>query len=145
MLKEGRTINSWGEKRGRKGRFLPLPPTSWKCTVLVIEKGMCCWQGHGRRADEDLMRICTAFGLKEADASEGSLGWLGKGKHTLPNSSGRLKTTECPEGPWALKDWEDFPKASPAVRGRPCPVCTKAQEWSPCSKLCPICPVQSSF
>lgn len=60
---------------------------------------MCSWRGHGRRADEDLMRICTAFGIAGADASEGILGWLGKGKYTLPNISGSLKTTECSKNP----------------------------------------------
>lgn len=91
-----------GGKKGRKGRFSPLPPIPWKCTALVIEKGMCCWQGYGRRADEDLLRTCTAIGITGADPPESSLGWLGKGKHTLPNSSERLKTTECPENPERL-------------------------------------------
>lgn len=72
------------------------------------------------------MRICTLFGIAGADASEGNLGWLDKGKYTLPNSSGRLKTTECPENSSRIQ--EEFsvlaPKASPAIHGRPCAVCT---------------------
>lgn len=82
MLREGRSVNSWERKGDRKGRFLPLPPISWKSTVIVIEKGMCCWQGHGRRADENLMRICTAFGITGAGASEDSwAGWAKENAH----------------------------------------------------------------
>lgn len=47
--KEGLSI--LGKKQVERAGFFPCVP--WKCVVLVIEKGMCCWQGHSRRAGED--------------------------------------------------------------------------------------------
>lgn len=51
----GRKIYQFWRKTGRENRVF-FPPVPWKYVVLVIEKGMCCWQGHGRRAAEDPMR-----------------------------------------------------------------------------------------
>lgn len=109
-LGEGRSINSW-KKTGRESRVFSLCPLEMRCAcnrernVLLAGPQQKGWWGSETK-------ICTAFGITGTDAPDRSLGWLGEGKHTLPNSSERSKWKQLNTQKTHWKAWEDAPAAS---------------------------------
>lgn len=109
-LGEGRSINSW-KKTGRESRVFSLCPLEMRCAcnrernVLLAGPQQKGWWGSETK-------ICTAFGITGTDVPDRSLGWLGEGKHTLPNSSERSKWKQLNTQKTHWKAWEDAPAAS---------------------------------